>query len=257
MNQGNPAPYETPPATFPSAGAPAPRPVFRPYVTYALIGLCAAVYLLQQATFTMSGVDRLAVWGVKANDLILHGQVWRLITPIFLHGSILHIAVNMYALFYIGPTLERFYGRGRYLVLFLLSGFGGNVLSFMFTQVQSLGSSTAIFGLLGAEGVLIYQNREIFGGIARRALSQVVIIAAINLIIGASVPGIDNWGHVGGLIGGALFSWFGGPLLQKQGLGPPYVLRDVRGRREALIAGAGVGALFAFLTIAVMFTRLG
>lgn len=257
MSQDKPAPYNTSPSPAQSGGLPAVRLVYRPYVTYVLIGLCVIVYLLQQATQTALGVDVLAAWGVKANNLIIQGQVWRLITPIFLHGSIIHIAVNMYALFFIGPTLERFYGRGRYLALFLLSGFGGNVLSFMFTQAQSLGSSTAIFGLLGAEGVLIYQNREIFGGIARRALSQVVIIAAINLIIGASLPGIDNWGHVGGLVGGTLFAWFGGPLLQKQGISPPFILKDLRGRREAVIAGTGVGALFFFLTIAVIVTRMG
>jgi rhomboid protease GluP len=173
-----------------------------------------------------------------------------------LHGSIIHIGFNMYALFYIGPTLERFYGRWRYLGLFILSGFGGNVISFMFSPNPSLGSSTAIFGLLGAQGVLLYQNREIFGSIARRALSQVILIAVVNLVIGLT-PGIDNWGHIGGLIGGTLFAWFGGPLLQKQGLFLPYTLRDARGNREAVLAGTGVGVLFFFLTIAVMIMRRG
>jgi rhomboid protease GluP len=203
------------------------RPVFRPYVTFVLIGICVGVYLLQLGTQTLLGVDIPASLGVKVNDLILHGQVWRLFTPMFLHGSIIHIAFNMYALFNIGPTLERFYGRGRYLGLFLLSGFAGNVMSFMFSQSPSLGSSTAIFGLLGAEGVLLYQNRELFGNVASRALSQVVMIAVVNLIIGLT-PGIDNWGHVGGLIGGTLFAWFGGPLLQKQGLFPSYAVATGR-----------------------------
>jgi rhomboid protease GluP len=256
MNQDNPPPYETTPLSAIPGGQSIVRPVFRPYVTYILIGICVVVYLLQLGTQTVLGVDIPAAWGVKADNLIMQGQVWRLITPIFLHGSILHIAFNMYALFYIGPTLERFYGRQRYLGLFLLSGFAGNVISFMFSPYQSLGSSTAIFGLLAAEGVLLYQNREIFGNIARRALSQVVIIAVVNLIIGLT-PGIDNWGHIGGLIGGTLFAWFGGPLLQKQGLFPPYTLKDARGGREAILAGTGVGALFFFLTIAVMFMRRG
>jgi rhomboid protease GluP len=225
-------------------------------VTYVLIGICVVVYLLQAGTSYFLKVDIPAALGVKDNNLIMQGQVWRLLTPIFLHGSILHIGFNMYALFYIGPTLERFYGRWRYLGLFILSGFAGNVISFMFSQYQSLGSSTSIFGLLGAEGVLIYQNREIFGNIARRALSQVIIIAVVNLIIGLT-PGIDNWGHIGGLIGGTLFAWFGGPLLQKQGLVPPYTLKDGRGDREALVAGTAVGGLFFFLTIAVMFMRRG
>jgi rhomboid protease GluP len=258
MNQGYPAPQEIPPSSAVPGGQSVVRPVYRPYVTYVLIGICVLVYLIQVGTSYFLKVDIPAALGVKDNQLILQGQVWRLITPIFLHSdqTILHIGFNMYALFYIGPTLERFYGRRRYLGLFMLGGFAGNVISFMFSQYQSLGSSTAIFGLLGAEGVLIYQNREIFGNIARRALSQVVIIAVVNLIIGLT-PGIDNWGHIGGLIGGTLFAWFGGPILQKQGLYPPYTLTDARGSREAVLAGTAVGALFFFLTIAVMFMHRG
>jgi rhomboid protease GluP len=255
MSQGGPTPYQvSPPA--PQVGQVATRPTYRPNVTYTLIGICVVVFLIQLGTQTFLGVDVPAVWGVKANDLILKGQVWRLFTPIFLHGTVLHIAFNMYALFYIGPILERFYGRGRFLALFLLAGVAGNVISFMFSPKPSLGSSTAIFGLLGAEGVLLYQNREVFGNIARQALSRVIIIGVVNLLIGLT-PGIDNWGHIGGLIGGTLFAWFGGPLLKKQGLIPPYTLVDARGSREAIIAGAGVGALFFFLTIAVMFMKRG
>jgi rhomboid protease GluP len=253
MNQYPPAPQETPPLPTIPGGQPIGRPVFRPYVTYVLIGICVVVYLLQAATSYFLKIDIPAALGVKDNNLIMQGQVWRLFTPMFLHGSIYHIGFNMYALFYIGAMIERFYGRSRYIGLFILSGFAGNVFSFMFTQSQSLGSSTSIFGLLGAEGVLIYQNREIFGGIARRALSQVVLIAVVNLIIGLT-PGIDNWGHIGGLIGGTLFAWFGGPLLQRQ---EPYALSDARGKREAIRAGVGVGALFFFLTIAVMIMKRG
>ncbi|MFZ2096780.1 MAG: rhomboid family intramembrane serine protease [Anaerolineales bacterium] len=256
MNQNQQAPQvNTSPTALP-VSQPSVRPVYRPYVTYILIGICVVVYLVQAGTSYLLGVDLPAAFGVKDNSLIIQGQIWRLFTPMFLHGSILHIGFNMYALFYIGPMLERFYGRWRYLSLFILSGFAGNVISFMFSPYQSLGSSTSIFGLLGAEGVLIYQNREIFGSIARRALSQVVIIAVINLIIGLT-PGIDNWGHIGGLIGGTLFAWFGGPILERYGVSPPFTLVDARGRREALVAGSGVGVLFIFLTVVAMFMRRG
>ncbi len=255
MNQNQSGTQETQSPPMAPGGQSVARPP-RPYVTYVLIGICVAVYLLQLGTQSLLGVDIPATWGVKDNQLIMQGQVWRLFTPIFLHGSILHIGFNMYALFYIGPALERFYGRWRYLALFIVSGFAGNVISFMFSQYQSLGSSTAIFGLLGAQGVLLYQNREIFGSIARRALSQVILIAAVNLIIGLT-PGIDNWGHIGGLIGGSLFAWFGGPLLQREGLHPSNTVRNVRGNREAMIAATGVAALFFFLTIAAMIMRRG
>ena len=257
MNQDNPTPYETLPPSAVPGRQHAMGPVYRPFVTYSLIGICVVVYLLQWVTQSFLNIDIPAAWGVKDNILIMQGQVWRFITPIFLHGSIVHLGFNMYALFALGPTLERFYKHWRYLVLFLLGGFAGNVLSFMFTKNPSLGASTAIFGLLGAEGVLIYQNREIFGATARRALPQVVMIAVINLMIGLSIPAIDNWGHIGGLVGGTLFAWFGGPLLQRQGLFPPYTLKDVRTSREVIIAGFGVGGLFSFLAIAAIFLQKG
>jgi len=257
MNQDNPTPFETLPPSAVPGRQPAMGPVYRPFVTYSLIGICVVVYLLQWVTQSFLNIDIPAAWGVKDNILIMQGQVWRFITPIFLHGSIVHLGFNMYALFALGPTLERFYKHWRYLVLFLLGGFAGNVLSFMFTKNPSLGASTAIFGLLGAEGVLIYQNREIFGATARRALPQVVMIAVINLMIGLSIPAIDNWGHIGGLVGGTLFAWFGGPLLQRQGLFPPYTLKDVRSSREVIIAGFGVGGLFSFLAIAAIFLQKG
>jgi rhomboid protease GluP len=239
-----------------STGQMPMRPVFRPYVTYTLIAICVAVYLLQPVIGYVLNIDITQAL-VKDNALIIQGQIWRLITPIFLHGSILHIGFNMYALFAIGPTLERFYGRGRYLALFMLSGFAGNVMSFMFTQSPSLGSSTAIFGLIGAEGVLIYQNREVFGSIARRALTQVVVIAVVNLIIGVTIPGIDIWGHIGGLIGGTLFAWFGGPILRRQELIQTNAVINVRNGREVIVAGTAVFALFFFLTIAAIFINKG
>ncbi len=257
MNQDQPPSQPNPY----SPGAPVSqtlmRPAFRPYVTYSLIAICVVVYLLQMATESMLGVDLLANWGAKVNDLIMQGQVWRLITPIFLHGSIYHIAFNMYALFVIGPELELFYGRGRYLALFLLSGFAGNVMSFIFTADPSLGASTAIFGLLAAQGVFIYHNREFIGN-ATRKLSQVVGIALINLVIGLTPnSGIDNWGHIGGLIGGTIFAWFGGPILRRQGDVPPYSVVNVRTNREVLVAGTAVFGLFFFLTIAEMFIKRG
>jgi rhomboid protease GluP len=152
----------------------------------------------------------------------------------------------MYALFILGPGLERYFGHGRFIVLYFLSGFAGNVMSFMFSPAPSLGSSTAIFGLLGAQGVFVYRNREVFGGFARRALTNVIWIAGVNLIIGLT-PGIDNWGHLGGLIGGTIFAWFGGPLLVLEGVLPRFRVVDKRETRDWVLAAIGDAALFASL----------
>ena len=231
------------------------RAAFRPYVTFSLIGICVAVYLVQMLSqFMFNGYDWPFILGGKINEAILNGQLWRLFTPMFLHGSIIHIAFNMYALFNFGPGLELHYGRWRFLGLFILGGFAGNVISFMFSDNPSLGSSTAIFGLLGAEGVFLYHNRSLFGDFARRALTQVIGIAGVNLLIGMS-PGIDNWGHIGGLIGGTLFAWFAGPVLHRDGLFPPYKLVDQRDQREVILAGTGVGLMFVMLVVAVFIMR--
>lgn len=133
-------------------------------VVYVIMGLTIVVYLLQLLTqYVMGGMDLPAALGMKVNALIQQGQLWRLFTPMLLHGSLLHIGFNMYALYALGPGLESFYGHRRFLVLYVLSGFAGNVMSFIFSSANSLGSSTAIFGLLAAQAVFLYQNKTIFG----------------------------------------------------------------------------------------------
>ena len=257
MNNPNiqPQPGEPPQGYPPPQSILVKPPSVRPLITYTMMAACIIIYLLQIASGFVFAGDLPAALGAKLNEWILRGELWRLFTPMFLHGSIIHIAFNMYALYNLGPALERFYGHKRYLALYVLSGFAGNVISFMFSPNPSLGSSTAIFGLLGAEGVFLYQNRELFGSNARRGFSQVISIAVINLLIGMT-PGIDNWGHIGGLIGGTLFAWFAGPQLRLEGIFPTFTFMDKRASREVLVAGWGVGGLFVLLTAAVFLMRI-
>ena len=200
----------------------------------------------QMASQLLLKTDVPALLGMKINESIIAGQLWRLITPMFLHGSILHIGFNMYALVVIGSGLERRFGHGRFLLLYLMGSLAGNVFSFLFSPNPSLGASTAIFGLLGAEMVFFYQNRELFGKGARRALQNVVGVAAINFLIGLS-PGIDNWGHLGGLMGGLIFTWFAGPRLELEGSYPDLYVIDQRGSRDQLIGAGLVILLFGAL----------
>lgn len=230
-----------------------PRTPPTPFVTYTLLGLSIVVYLLQMGTQYAMGYDLPAALGLKVNELIAQGQLWRLITPMLLHGSIIHIGFNMYALYLFGPRLENNFGHWRFLALYLISGFAGNVFSMMFTNAPSLGSSTAIFGLLGAHGIFVYQNREFFGeSITRTALSRIIQVAAINLLIGLS-PGIDNWGHIGGLIGGTLFTWFGGPIFGVSGIHPNLSVKDQRENSEIFQAIAIAGGFFVFLAAGALY----
>ncbi len=231
-------------------------PQAKPLVTYLLMGTCILVYLTQLASETVLGSDLPALLGMKINAAILQGEVWRFFTPMFLHGSLVHIGFNMYALYIFGPSLEGRFGRWRFLTLFVISGFVGNVISFIFSPAASLGSSTAIFGLLGAEMVFAYRNQSLLGSGARRVLVNVVTVAGINLLIGLS-PGIDNWGHIGGLLGGALFSWFGGPLLAVAGIYPELRVIDQHDSGTVLRAAVGVGGFFLALAALWMILRNG
>jgi rhomboid protease GluP len=253
----------SPESSPPSSTAPPPpqtvavkMPDTKPVVAYTIMGITILVYLLQYGSQVLLGNDYPAALGLKANEMIQQGQYWRLITPILLHGSILHVSFNMYALYIFAPTLERNMGHWRFLALYLIGGLGGNVASFIFSTAPSLGSSTAIFGLLGAEGVFLYQNKKLFGKNAQRALINIITVGVINLIIGLS-PGIDNWGHVGGLIGGLAFSWFAGPILHVEGVFPSLKLVDGRESGDIWRAGLAVSVLLIGLAAGVIYLRGG
>lgn len=212
-------------------------PERKPLVTMVLMVITVLIYFGQLLTDLTIGYDLPAALGMKSNELIISGQYWRLVTPMFLHGSIIHLGFNMYALHILGRRVERFFGSIRFLGLYLVAGIAGNVFSFIFTSAPSLGSSTAIFGLLGAEGIFIYQHRKLFGEQFRTALKQIIQVAAINILIGLS-PGIDNWGHIGGLIGGAAFTWFGGPLFSVINSPPVLKLKDQSSSDRSLLTFA-------------------
>jgi rhomboid protease GluP len=189
------------------------------WLTYALIVVTVGVYLLQVATQSLLGTDLPALYGMKINEAIELGQVWRFLTPAFLHGSLMHIGFNMYALYIFGRGLEKRYGTMRFAILYFMGALAGNTLSFLLSPNPSLGASTAVFGLAAAEGVFIYRNRQFFGQAGRSMLINILTILGVNLLLGLS-PGIDNWGHLGGLIGGAGFAWFAGPVYEVVGTWP-------------------------------------
>jgi rhomboid protease GluP len=204
-------------------------PANRASVTHAILGITIFIYLLQFASQSLSpnGYDYPALLGMKINELILAGEIWRLFTPMLLHASIPHILFNMYALYAFGVGLERYYGHRRFLILYILGGFAGNVCSFLFSNEPSLGASTAIFGLVAAEAIFIFRNRFFFGKRAGPMLLNTLFIVVINLILGLS-PGIDNWGHLGGLIGGLAFAWFAGPIFKVDNSSFELIIADER-----------------------------
>jgi len=243
---------ETPASQSDPLPASAPRqvPIRMPSTprtaTYILIGLTVFVYLLQMLASAFLpdspyGIDYVTSLGARITKDIYNGQVWRLITPLFLHGPLTHIFFNMYALLSLGTFLERQFGHRRFLLLYFLGGFTGNVLSMLFTPGYSVGASTAVFGLVSAEIAFFYHNREIFGSSARQAIGNAIFIIAINLFLGLS-PNIDNWGHIGGLIGGAIFAWLASPKWTAIVMQNEAILHDQRESHEVV-----TGALLVLL----------
>ncbi len=225
-----------------------------PYVTYSLIAITVVFYVLQMASEYFLGTDVLVAYGARYNEAIQAGQLWRFITPALLHASIPHILFNMYALFSFGTGLERHFGHGRFLLLYVLAAYTGNVVSFLLSGGYSVGASTAIFGLLGAEAIFLYQNKKLFAGQFSRAIQNVVFIGIVNLIIGLQ-PGIDNWGHVGGLLGGLMFTWFAGPIWKIEGIPPALHLEDQRSTRDVIVGAATVLLVFSALAMWGMVSR--
>lgn len=174
----------------------------KPVITYALIVLNIMVYLFM----VLYDVDGTYFYALANNyEFVQNGQIYRLLTSMFLHSDIIHIACNMYALYILGPQVERYYGKTKFLLIYLLSGLLGSIFScaFMSADTISIGASGAIFGLLGSIAYFTYYYRATLQGLLR---SQVVPVILLNLAIGFMVPGIDISGHIGGLIGGVLVS---------------------------------------------------
>jgi len=233
-------------------------PASAPTVTYTIVAVTVAIYILQLASIYFAGyanplsqLDWLEAFGAKINVLIRAGQIWRFLTPVLLHGSIPHIGFNMYALIIFGQGLERHFGHRRFLLLYVLGAFTGNVLSFLLSSGYSVGASTAIFGLIGAEGIFLLQNRKLFGSQFKSAIGNIIFVVVINLGIDI-IPGagIDYWGHIGGLVGGLIFTWFAGPRWEVEGSFPALYLADKREPREVL-TGAAV-AILIFGALAMM-----
>lgn len=169
-------------------------PITRPVVTFVLIGLNLTIFGLQ----FLAGINEVAgSFGMWPVSIALENSWFRLVTSAFLHGSILHIAFNMYVLFALGPTLERILGHVRFIVLYLVAAVGGSVVSYALSDPQtvSVGASGAIFGLMGA---LVVAGRRL-----RYDIRQVIILLVINVVIGFLAPGVDWKAHLGGLVTGA------------------------------------------------------
>ena len=176
-----------------------------PIITYSIMAICVIVFALMYILGDGPKDDyTLLQFGANLDTLTKNGEYFRLITCAFLHIEIVHLIFNMYALYIIGPQVESFFGKIKYLSIYLISAVSASILSLAFnSNTISAGASGALFGLLGALLYFGYHYRVYLGNATR---SQIIPIIIINLLFGFTMPGIDNAAHIGGLIGGVLAS---------------------------------------------------
>ena len=174
----------------------------KPVITYTLIVLNVMIFMFLRL-YDTDGVITYNLSNVRS--LVKSGEVYRLLTCMFLHADITHLFFNMYALYVLGPKVEKYYGRFKYSIIYLISGLLGSLFScvFMADNVYSMGASGAIFGLLGSIAYFTYYYRATIQGLLR---SQVVPVILINLGLGLFISSIDIMAHIGGLIAGILVS---------------------------------------------------
>jgi len=198
-------------------------PMAQPRWTFILLGINIAVFLAMTLFGALNGLGLngsqdtrvLVLFGAMQNQLIAQGEYHRLLTSMFLHIGLIHLLFNSYALYIVGQDVERLYGSARFLLIYFLAGLGGSLASFVLgAGGVSAGASGAIFGLIGASIAYFYLHRAAFGQRGQAQLRSLLMLAGVNLVLGFTVPGINNLAHMGGLAFGLLLGWILAPKYQ-------------------------------------------
>lgn len=220
------APHTAPPEGE-NAGTPESRPAPEPgqrvhtlgrsYITLSIIAANGLVYLLMVLNgvhFMQPSSEDLVTWGANFGPLTLSGAWWRMLSCCFVHIGLVHLLFNMYALWQVGFFLEVILGRFRLVVVYLLCGITGSMLSlYVHPETVSAGASGAIFGLYGFFLALLF-SKFIHESVRNELLQSVLLFVGYNLFLGLR-GGVDNAGHIGGLLGGLAIGYLVLPSLRR------------------------------------------
>ena len=198
--------------------------------TMALIGINVVVYMITAAQgggISLPGGELFSNWALQGLA-VSDGEWWRLVTAMFLHGSVLHLLFNMLALYWLGTIIEQALGTPRFLLVYFVSGLAGSAGALWLSSALAVtvGASGAIFGMIGALLILEYLTTGSLMG-------QAMVLILVNMALTFAVPGISIGGHLGGLVGGIVATY---ALMQFRF--PPQ-----RALGVAIAAGVGVASL--------------
>lgn len=215
----------------------------KPIITYILIFINIVMFVLMYMLGNGSeNTNTLIDFGANYILLTKAGEYYRLITSGFLHIGVIHLLLNMYSLYIVGTQVEYFYGKVKYIIIYLFSLIMGSLFTVALSSVNtvSAGASGAIFGLLGS---ILYFGVKYRGYIGNSLVNQIVPVVVLNLIIGFTTPGIGNAAHIGGLVGGYLIS-------MAVGIGI-----DKKEQRSSKINGIIISAILTIFMIYIGFVR--
>lgn len=215
----------------------------KPIITYILIFINIVMFVLMYMLGNGSeNTNTLIDFGANYILLTKAGEYYRLITSGFLHIGVIHLLLNIYSLYIVGSQVEYFYGKVKYIIIYLFSLIMGSLFTVALSSVNtvSAGASGAIFGLLGS---ILYFGIKYRGYIGNSLVNQIVPVVVLNLIIGFTTPGIGNAAHIGGLIGGYLIS-------MAVGIGI-----DKKEQRSSRINGIIISAILTIFMIYIGFVR--
>jgi rhomboid protease GluP len=219
-----------------------------PPLTLGLIGLLVVIFFVEVRTGALDSPAAIVAAGALDATAVAAGQYWRLLSATLLHGGVDHLIGNVVALYILGLLCERAFGRQQYLVLYVVSGLAGSVLSVLTTPGPSVGASGAIFGLQGAAVALLRRHRERLLLRDRRISVVLAVWAVYTIITGFLTPLVDNAAHIGGALAGALLGWRLHPVI----LEPMSPEQAARLRRWLVVVAVLVGyAALAWLASAV------
>ena len=175
-----------------------------PVLTIALIGFNAVLFFVTVSQGLLQSEAAILKAGALSRELVFHGEVWRLLSAMFLHGGLDHLAGNGVGLFIVGMAAEHAYGKLEMIGIYVISGLCGSVLSVLMNPGPSVGASGAIFGLLGATIVVFLKYRDRLHLRDKHVGNGLLLWAAYSIATAWFIPFVDNAAHVGGLLGGAL-----------------------------------------------------
>lgn len=194
-------------------------------ITFGLIGVCIALFIAVAAAGDSYGVpinvgivtqpQEVLILGALVPSAVANGEPWRLLSSTFLHAGFVHLAFNTLSLYFLGSLVEGTFGRARFLALYIASGIAGGLAYLYFDgSGYAVGASGAIFGLLGS--VFGYSMKRGAFSWQNPVIRQLLILTALNLYLGFSIPNISNTAHIGGLVGGLAFGYFSATTIYSQ-----------------------------------------